>query len=189
MRSSQECCQKLLAEFQERMKLHCMHNVPAITQRAFPPEAAWRNRRKRAFSLVEVTLAIGIIAFAFVAIFGLVPIGLGSFRAALDTSVRAQIAQRLATEAQQTDFDTLLKDAKRLRYFDDEGTEVSENASIYTVGTELVATTALPVDAVSDNLLTLTVKIAANPGRNADPFAPEIRIAFTRHVAFVARSR
>ncbi len=93
------------------------------------------------FSLVEVTIAIGIIAFAFVALMGLLPTGLGIFKQAMDTSVGAQIAQRVAGELQETDYFTLLKscdpdlttfqDADTQygvlprRYFDDQGSEIA----------------------------------------------------------------
>jgi type II secretory pathway pseudopilin PulG len=63
---------------------------------------------RSAFSLVEVVLAVGVIAFAFVAILGLIPAGLTQFRKAIDTSVGAQIAQRCIQDAEQTDFNTLV---------------------------------------------------------------------------------
>ncbi len=71
-----------------------------------------KNRRgaraRRAFSLVEVTIAIGIVAFAFVALVGVLPVGLQTFRRAVDASVSAQITQRIINDIQQTDFDILL---------------------------------------------------------------------------------
>jgi uncharacterized protein (TIGR02598 family) len=88
-------------------------------------------------------LAIGIVAVAFVALLGLLPTGLGLFRDAMNSTVSSQIAQRVLTDAQQTDFDILIDGIARdentwddftfraptrarpaLRYFDDQGTEV-----------------------------------------------------------------
>jgi type II secretory pathway pseudopilin PulG len=60
------------------------------------------------FSLVEVVLAVGVVAFAFVAIMGLLPAGLQQFRQAIDNSVCTQIAQRVIMDCQQTDFNTLV---------------------------------------------------------------------------------
>ncbi len=87
-----------------------------------------------AFTLVEVVLAIGVIAFAFVALLGLLPIGLSTFRHAVDISVTAQIAQRVIGDAQEADFDALADHPQNvqqgeffilpLRYFDDQGTEI-----------------------------------------------------------------
>ena len=99
-----------------------------------------RPRVPQGFSLIEVVLAIGIVAFAFVALFSLLPIGMGVFREAMDTSVSAQIVQRVVSDAEETDFDVLKDDPGNsksgnyyvlpFRYFDDQGTEVKvANAS------------------------------------------------------------
>jgi len=66
------------------------------------------RRRQSGFSLVEVVLAVGVIAFAFVAIMGLLPAGLQQFRQAVDNSVCTQIAQRVIQDAQLTDYSTLV---------------------------------------------------------------------------------
>lgn len=65
------------------------------------------SSRRAGFSLVEVVLAVGVVAFAFVAVLGLLPAGMTQFRQAVDTSVCAQIAQRIIMDAQQADFDVL----------------------------------------------------------------------------------
>jgi len=79
------------------------------------PSGAFRasSTESRAFSLIEVVLAVGVVAFAFVAIMGLIPAGMSQFRQAIDTSVCAQIAQRIINESQETDFTTLI-DEKNL---------------------------------------------------------------------------
>lgn len=61
------------------------------------------------FSLVEITLAIGIIAFAFVALFGLLPTGLSVFRQSIDAANEMWIMQDLNTMIQVTDWS---KDSK-----------------------------------------------------------------------------
>lgn len=52
-------------------------------------------RTGAAFSLVEVVLALGIISFAIVAILGVMPVGLGTGRAAQDDTRAVQLAQTL----------------------------------------------------------------------------------------------
>lgn len=124
--------------------------------------------------MVEVVLAVGVVAFAFVAVLGLIPAGLTQFRQAVDTSVCAQIAQRVIMDAQQTDFETLI-DAKNpdseqanmsfrgpkiqqsaLRFFDEQGNEVvaSNGTSltavqkavvVYHVNTRIRPQTTLPL--------------------------------------------
>ena len=139
------------------------------------------------FSLVEVSLAIGIMAFAFVSIFGLLPIGLNVFRQAIDTSVSSQIIQRVLNDAQETDFDQLtlgatgatnetllakntLDPAKgTVRWFDDQGNELpAATGAIYHVNTRIMPATTLPKAGTSTtdnkNLATVTVQVANNPG-------------------------
>ncbi len=114
-------------------------------------KAAGVGRKPAGFSLVEVVLAIGVVAFAFVALFGLLPTGLSIFRKATDTSVGAQIFQKIVDDARQTDYLGLVDDvdthsvnapgfglnpnpptafrapkstAPTLRYFDEAGTEI-----------------------------------------------------------------
>lgn len=149
------------------------------------------NDDDRAFSLVEVVLAIGIAAFAFVAILGLLPTGLGVFRQAMDTSVCAQIAQRVISDSQQTDFTTLIEQddltkrndpanftlRKPVRYFDEQGNEVLAKGGgalsdeerlkiIYHVNTRVMTRTDVPKTNTGPDsayLATLTVQVANNP--------------------------
>lgn len=94
------------------------------------------HSNQRGFSLVESTLSIGVVAFAFIAILGLLPAGLTVFRQAMDTSITAQIAQRVAADLQEADYFTLLRQASLgddggsaygtlpRRFFDDQGNEI-----------------------------------------------------------------
>jgi uncharacterized protein (TIGR02598 family) len=97
-----------------------------------------RKSKKQAFSLVEVVLALGIVAFAFVAILGLIPAGMSSFRQAINISVCSQIGQKVIADAFQADYDTLLtplgstQDSPtpflmNYRYFDEEGNEILQS--------------------------------------------------------------
>ena len=63
----------------------------------------------------------------------MLPIGLATFRSAVDQSVGAQISQRIVTDAEQADFDEMLEHAEKAgpffyalktRYFDDQGNEI-----------------------------------------------------------------
>lgn len=147
-----------------------------------------RNRRtESAFTLVEVTLAIGVVALAFVAIFGLIPTGLNAFGGAMDTTIAAQIAQRLINEAEQSDFDSLTRETspdssnqvflKRnpldlfggtVRWFDDQGNELSSaERAIYHVHTRVMPETPFPQNGTAqdnEHLATVVVQVANNPG-------------------------
>ncbi len=127
------------------------------------PSGAFRasSTESRAFSLIEVVLAVGVVAFAFVAIMGLIPAGMSQFRQAIDSSVCAQIAQRIINESQETDFTTLIDEknlptangddfalrtptvaastnasasspGKCIRYYDEQGMEVIPQATTNT---------------------------------------------------------
>ncbi len=108
-----------------------------------------RSRWRAGFSLVEIMLAIGIVSFAFVGLMGLLPVGLASFRNAIDASVGSQIFQRVATDLEQMEFDSLLalgdhsaeSDADffvlPVRYFDDQGVEVAAGGGELSTADEL----------------------------------------------------
>jgi type II secretory pathway pseudopilin PulG len=61
-----------------------------------------RYRHPAAFSLVEVTLALGVMAFCLVALLGLLPVGMNSNRAALEQTAAASVANAVAVDLRQT---------------------------------------------------------------------------------------
>lgn len=148
-----------------------------------------KRKHRSGFSLVEVTLAIGLVAFAFVALLGLLPIGWTVFKNGMETSVRSQIFQRVVTDAQQTDFSVLASQPEQLRYFDNEGVEVSgtlQGQSVYTVRLRVNPSTVLPNAATSANLLTLQVDVAKDPAHAKDPFKNGTNRTYP---AYVSRNR
>jgi uncharacterized protein (TIGR02598 family) len=96
------------------------------------------------FTLIEVAIAVGILAVALVALLGLLPGGMNTFRRAMDTSITAQIAQRILLDIQQADFDQVIdapatgidnvspyytftaptRGSRQFRYFDEQGVEL-----------------------------------------------------------------
>ena len=160
------------------------HLTPSLRCGSFRRSTARDSKSTRGFSLVEVVLAIGVVAFAFIGIFALLPMGMSVSRASMEASVGSQIAQRVINDAQQSDFPELIKDAggntitganqtgrKAVRYFDDQGNEVlSTNLSlaIYHVNTRITPATAMPKTGTSNadnvNLAVVTVQVASNPG-------------------------
>ena len=111
---------------------HRRHRRPFL----LAPECSPLPRGEVAFSLVETALALGIIAFALTALVALLPGGLAHFRTAMDTSIGAQIYQRVVTDVEQMEFDQLLSHggpapgrffALPTRFFDDQGNEVAAN--------------------------------------------------------------
>jgi len=94
------------------------------------------RQRRRAFSLVEVVIALGIVSFAMMGIVGLIAVGMNTFRASIDTSVQSRIAQKAISDAVLTDFSKLQAYES---YYDESGRPVSagDEQRLYTVGVTL----------------------------------------------------
>ena len=126
--------------------------------------------RRRAFSLVEVTLALGLTSFALVAVLGLMPIGFTSMREAVDSTVESQITREIRAKAQQTLFVNLESAfADREFFFADTGVETTEDAidRRYTVKTS-VDTPVYPgsENAAPASLSALTIEITTGEGES-----------------------
>jgi uncharacterized protein (TIGR02598 family) len=149
-----------------------------------------RFLRIRAFTLVEVTLAMGIMSFAMVTLVGLLPVGMQVFREAIDTTVKAQIVQSITSMAEQTDLCSLGSGtavAKKVSaeltspearvaagpvyyYFNDQGGQVSREEAIYTAAVVYWQPPAggqqsnLPTGTTSSSFATLWIDIYNNKG-------------------------
>jgi uncharacterized protein (TIGR02598 family) len=106
------------------MYIHRMHALLPPDM----PSPRLNRRRKAGFSLVEVAMAIGIIAVAFVALFALLPVGLNGFRASMDTANETWIMQGINSMIQTTPWEKIWdasssksEIAKDEYYFDEEG--------------------------------------------------------------------
>lgn len=143
------------------------------------------------FSLVEVALAIGIIATSCVVLIGMLSPGLTIHRQALDNSVGSQIVQRLFNEAQQTDFPALIQAKSTMRYFDNQGNEVAQADSQYTAEISVLPTTKIPSpdNRSTESLATVTVKLANNPAHIPDPFASYGKVPYGTFFAYIAKSQ
>jgi uncharacterized protein (TIGR02598 family) len=146
-----------------------------------------RPHGNRGFTLIEITLALGIVSFAFIGLLGLLPAGLQTFRSAVDTSVRSQIIQRICSDAMQTDFDTLISNPPADRYFDDQGNEIVQQKSMYQVRVQIGSSTDLPSSLEANaNLATVQILIANNPAHVADPYSASPSVF--KKTVFVARN-
>ena len=177
-----------------------MKSYPALHSRS-----RFRRQRARggasAFSLVEVTFALGIMSFALVGLLGLLPVGVSTFHSATDSSTGTQIAQRLINEAQQTDFDQLVASAPTpltFRYFDDQGNEVTpanRSQAIYCTNLVVLPSTTMPGATSNQNLATISLQIANNPGRTQMPADPNALwkaapgLTISSYAANVARAK
>ena len=170
-----------------------------------PSPLRFRQGKAAGFTLIEVAIAVGILAVALVALLGLMPAGMTNFRKAMDTSITAQIAQRILLDLQQADFDqvvdtknetgntpptytftapsrTLVRDAQRFRYFDEQGVELvlqtnatsltttQKAALVYQVNVRIMPKAAQPANAtISGDVALVTVQVARNPANRTLP--------------------
>ena len=108
--------------------------------RTLPPPSqipCLKRRLETGFSLVEVTLSIGIIAVAFVALLGLLPVGMSTFRSSIDASNEMWIMQSFNSMVLTTDYASVPelsyeKAPHVIYYFDEEGRRVDTSERVST---------------------------------------------------------
>ena len=92
------------------------------------------------FSLIEVTIALGVFAFAMIPIIGLVSSGMKSLRGSMDEGVRGEIVRKVVAEAGRVPYTNLSSFNGTNFYFDDEGVQqASSNAQTIFVASNSVA--------------------------------------------------
>ena len=126
------------------------------------PASQGPARLSHGFSLIEVTLALGIVAFAMIPIIGLVSSGMKSLRGSMDDAVRGEIVRKVVAEAGRVPY-TNLSTAfnNRLFYFDDEGVQqASSNAQTIFVASNSIANPPVLLTTNTDiaQLLRVTVR-------------------------------
>jgi len=115
--------------------------------------------RRTAFSLIEVTIALGIFAFAMVPVIGLVSTGMTTLRDSMDVTVQIDLVRKTAGEAMRIPFTNLSAAFdNKLFYFDDEGVQqTSSNAQ--TIFVARAAVTAPPSLLTSDGSIAQLLKV------------------------------
>ena len=124
-------------------------------------------RFPRGFSLIEVTIAMGVVSFALIALFGLLPTGLSTFRSSIDRSVASQIAQNIISQARQTDFSSLstfATPAGSPRRFTEDGDETTvATKTIYVAKVEVATSVTFPSSAPNTGMAKIRVRVANSP--------------------------
>lgn len=95
-------------------------------------------RRLPAFSLIEVTLALGVIGFCLLAIFALIPVGLNSARDAIDSTHLSLIVADVQTRVRSSVTDATFASSNDLTlpalYYDQDGTALPNyTGAVYRV--------------------------------------------------------
>lgn len=136
-------------------------------ERVVAPRTVIFTNRKRAFSLVEVVLAIGVVSFAMMAMLGTLPVGLKSSQQSRSQVATANIARQLQGELQQLSFSSASTDTLTVQtlantpfYFTLEGTRTTDAAAAYYEASFAVAGVSLPgltIDPANARSVTVTL--------------------------------
>lgn len=161
-------------------------------------QSATPHRPAAGFSLVEVVLAVGIMALGVVTILGLLPHGLEMSRKTANEMAEARIIEHIVGEMQSTDWQSLNSYGQQMRYFDDQGLELPSLSTAearfalnYVARVEVPQLdvrlpTNSPTTAVNQNLRRVTIRMVAAPlpDFNFDSPPPGVPVkTFTQLVA------
>lgn len=107
----------------------------------------------RGFSLVEITVALGIVGFCLLALFGLLPVGLNSNQISVEQTLAANLATMLTADLRATPIAKPVEDGVSPQY------KISIPASTASTQTLYFRKDGKPAGAVN-----------ANANANQDPF-------------------
>lgn len=137
----------------------------------------------KAFTLVEVTIALGICATVMVALLGLLPTSLDQMREAKNLTTEARISEEIISDAQLLPWDELIELDGEERYYDDQGTRLQDltgaNAfnHIYTAQIEVpedgVHMPGAEPDALNEFTQRILIYIGETKGKVMDLKSPE----------------
>lgn len=120
------------------------------------------------FSLVEVALAIGLLAFALLPIMGLLPVAMNVSRDAIDRASEVRMLQSIRADVLASDSDAMLQ--AKVHFFDMQGNslvdlpdESDAGASYYEVTRGTPTSTALPGGQSSAHLRTIHITLLRHP--------------------------
>jgi len=114
---------------------------------------------------VEVLLALGIVSFAFMALCGMLPVGLKTYRDAMDATCRANIVRVISAELAQAPYATIDAWNGQERFFSDQGLEVASAAAarFRVKYVNILSGTSL-FGAINSSLKPVTIEISAVQG-------------------------
>jgi hypothetical protein len=126
------------------------------------------------FSLIEVTMAIGIVSFCLLTVMALLSVGSSTLKQAVDQTVESQIAQKLAGEILLTPYSQLTKYAGTNIYFDDAGSAVAAvldpryKVQIFLTNPNYPGSANAPANTpITNSMQTVQMNIVKMPGDSA----------------------
>lgn len=127
-----------------------------------------KPRKTFGFSLVEIVVAVGIVATVMVALVGMIPTGLNTVNEAAHTMAEIRIAQQILGEVQLTEWKEIDKwEAEGPYYYDLEGNKLDGDdvsKTVYTCQVEVEEAAPLPQAEANEYLKRVTVKVSNKRG-------------------------
>lgn len=125
------------------------------------------SKSAKAFSLIEVVLALGIVSFAMMAVVGTLPVGLRSSQQSRSQIAAANIARQIQGDLQQISFRSSVADAFTIEklsttpfYFSQDGTRSEARDAYYVAAFTLNDVTAPGLSVNSSNARRVNVSIS-----------------------------
>jgi uncharacterized protein (TIGR02598 family) len=135
------------------------------TERGRFPCGILASGREAGFTLIEVLLSLGIVSFAFMALCGVLPVGLQAYREAMDATCRANIVRVISAELAQAPYDSIDARGGTDRFFSDQGLEVAgEGDARFRVRYENILGSTSLFGAANSSLKPVTIDISSVQG-------------------------
>ncbi len=143
------------------------------------------------FSLVEVTLAVAIAALALITFLGLLPQGLEISRKTALMTTNSNVVEQIVRDLESAKWDMLPSTGTQLRYFDDQGVEVSSNSTLISTVAQLSFSNpaSLPQTEALQNFLRRVVVRVANTSNPRFDFSPDRSYTYATYSHLVAKTR
>lgn len=117
------------------------------------------------FTLIEVLLSLGIVSFAFMALCGVLPVGLQTYREAMDATCRANIVRVISAELVQAPYATIDALKGTDRFFSDQGLGVTvQSDARFRVRYENILGSTSLFGAANASLKPVTIDISSVQG-------------------------
>ena len=129
------------------------------------PYLAGDARGEGGFSLIEVTIAMGVMAFAAIAILGIIPNGLAAATRSSQTTIAARLASEVQSEIQQVGLASFATDTT---YFDGDGKILTSTPGAVYYVYRSVEDCLLP-GASSGSFKKVIVQVVKNPAGQTFP--------------------
>ena len=142
-----------------------------------PRASSTSGKGRKAFSLVEVTMALGLVSFAVITVIGLMPVGLVALHRAMDSTEEGQIVREISSQALLTPYSQLTNNFSGTTfYYDEDGVFLTNSAAPRPAATRYWATTTVStpvfpgsssVTGLTNSLYTVHIELMSGASANA----------------------